>query len=86
MSEHLDTTRRHLGELGAMARKTEDAERRILAAAQEQLATLQAGLEQARARAVTGDDAAKDRYTDMVTERGRLEQVIARAHAALRPG
>lgn len=83
MNPNTDQTRRQLGELGAMAQQTEDMERRILSIATERLDAMQGDLERARVEALTGDDGAKTRYSDMVTERGRLEQIIATAHAVL---
>jgi hypothetical protein len=85
MNAHIENTRRQLGELGAMSRQTEAMERRILSIATERLDALQADLVRARSEAMAGDDEAKQRYTDMVTERGRLEQVIAAARAELGP-
>lgn len=83
MNAHIDNTRRQLGELGAIARQTEDMERRIMTIAIERLDAMQGDLERARVAALAGDDDAKARYTDMVAERGRLEQVIATARAEL---
>lgn len=86
MEAHLADTRRHLGELGAMARQTEDLERRILSIATQRLDAMQDELAQARVAALSGGDEAKARYTDLVAERGRLEQVIAAARAELGAG
>ncbi|ATI15641.1 hypothetical protein [Bordetella phage vB_BbrM_PHB04] len=83
MQAHIENTRRQLGELGAMAKQTEDMERRILARAQERLSEVDGQISDARVAALTGDDAAKQRYTDLVDERGRLHQVIAQAREAL---
>lgn len=85
MNAHIENTRRQLGELGAMAQQTEDMERRILSIATERLDALQPELARARAEAMAGDDEAKQRYIDIVAERGRLEQVIATARAELGP-
>lgn len=83
MKEHMDTTRRQLGELGAMAAQNEAMERKILARAEERLADVQGQLDGARASAMSGDDVAKQTYLDMVEEQGRLQQVIAQAKAVL---
>lgn len=83
MNAHIENTRRQLGDLGAMSRQTEDVERRILSIATKQLDAVLGNLDRARVEALTGDDDAKARYADMVTERGRLEQVIATARAEL---
>ena len=83
MKQHIDNTRRQLGELGAMAAQTEAMERKILERAQEQLGKIEGDLDRARVAAMTGDDTAKNQYTDMVAERGRLQQVIAHARQVL---
>ncbi len=83
MNRHVEDTRRQLGELGAMAHQTEAMERKILARAQEQLGKIEGDLDRARVAAMTGDDSAKNQYTNMVAERGRLQQVIAQARQLL---
>lgn len=83
MQKNIDTTRRQLGELATMAAQTEAMERKILARAQQQLAKVEGEIDQARADAMAGDDEAKQRYTHMVEERGRLQHVIAQANAVL---
>ncbi len=85
MKQHIDNTRRQLGELGAMAHQTEAMERKILERAQHHLKQIEGAIDNARADAMAGDDEAKQRYTDMVEERGRLQQVIAQANAVLNP-
>lgn len=83
MNTILGNTRRQLGELGAMSAQTDAMERKILHRSIDMLSDVEGKLEKARADAMHGDDAAKDRYTHLVEERGRLEQVIAQAHAVL---
>lgn len=83
MSQHIEDTRRQLGELAAMAAQTDAMERKILECAQEQLGKIEGDLDRARVAAMTGDDSAKSQYTDMVAERGRLQQVIAQARQLL---
>lgn len=85
MKQHIENTRRQLGELGAMAHQTEAMERTILERAHHHLAQIEGAIDNARADAMAGDDAAKQRYTDMVEERGRLQQVIAQANQVLTP-
>lgn len=68
-----------------MSKQTEDMERRIMSIAGTRLDEIQAKMASERVAAVTGDDEAKQRYADMVTERGRLQQVIATAREALGP-
>jgi len=83
MKQHIDNTRRQLGELGSMAAQNEAMERQILERSQTLLKKIEGEIDQARADAMAGDDKAKARYTDMVMERGRLHQVIAQARAVL---
>ena len=79
IDQHVSNTRRQLGELGSMAQQTEQMERHIMSIATERLNEIESKMDAARADAMAGDDKAKDHYTDMVEERGRLQQVIARA-------
>lgn len=83
MKEHIENTRLQLGELGAMSAQVERAERQILERAQALLTDIEGKMDKSRAEAMTGDDAAQSRYTDMVEERGRLQHVIARAQQVL---
>lgn len=83
MEHHIENTRRQLGELGAMAQQTEDMERRIMSIAQERLSGLEGQMDAARTAALAGGDEAKQHYSDLVMERGRLNQVIARSRQEL---
>ena len=85
MKERTEAIRRQLGELGAMAAQTEATERKIMERAQGMLADIKGKIDTVCAEAMAGDDDAKARYTDMVEERGRLQQVIAQARAVLAP-
>jgi hypothetical protein len=80
MQAHINTTHKQLGELAAMSRQTEDAERRILARATERLGEVQAELSAAGPKALTGGG---DKYMELVKERGQLQQVIAQARQVL---
>lgn len=79
MKNHIDTTRRHLGELGAMSAQNEAMERQILKRAQELLEEVQGKIPEAKAKSVKEPDA----YMALIEERGRLEQVIAQAREVL---
>lgn len=79
----IDDTRRHLGELGAMAAHVEQSERKILEHAEKMLTEVEAKLSALRAKALAGDGAASQAYQDAIAERGRLNQVIAQARANL---
>lgn len=85
MKQHIENTRRQLGELGAMSAQTEAMERKILERAHQQLAKVDGDMDKARADAMAGDDAAKNHYTGLIEERGRLHHVIAQANAVLDP-
>lgn len=85
MKQHIENTRRQLGELGAMSAQNEAVERKILERSQVLLKKIDGEIDQARVDAMTGDDAARSHYTDMVEERGRLQQVISQANAILSP-
>jgi 4-diphosphocytidyl-2C-methyl-D-erythritol kinase len=80
MQAHIDTTHKQLGELSVMARQTEDAERRILARANERLGEVETELKAAGAQALTGGG---DKYMALIRERGQLQQVIAQARQVL---
>lgn len=83
MKQHIENTRRQLGELGAMAAQNEAMERKILARAEEQLTAVESKMDAARAKAMAGTDEDKADYTALVTERGHLHQVIAQAKQVL---
>lgn len=83
MKQHIENTRRQLGELGVMAHQTDAMERKILARAEALLADVEKKIETTRQRAlVPGADEAMQ-YQDLIMERGRLHQVIAQAKAIL---
>lgn len=81
MQAHVDDTHRKLGELAAMSRQTEAAERQIMTRATERLEQVQVELKVAGAEAMTGGG---DKYMELIAERGQLQQVIAQARQHLR--
>lgn len=81
MKDHIETTRRQLGELGAMSAQNEAMERQILERAEKLLSEVEGKMDAARAASHKDPQA----YTDLVEERGRLQQVIAQARAILNP-
>lgn len=83
MKRHMDKARAHLGELHDLASKTATTEKNILAAAQKRHAEVCAAIERARPGIEAANDTAQQRYTDLVSERGQLEVVIAKARKAL---
>ena len=83
MKQHIENTRRQLGELGAMAAQNEAMERKILARAESQLTEVEGKIDAARVKAMAGTDEDKAAYTELVTERGHLHQVIAQAKQVL---
>lgn len=82
METHIKNTRRHLGELGAMSAQNEAAERKILERAEAMLTDVQKKIEAGRPKAVTDGDGGQT-YQDLILERGRLQQVIAKAKQVL---
>lgn len=83
MTQHIDNTRRQLGELAAMSAQTEAMERRIMERAQQQLAIVERSINSARSASMTGGKEKQDRYMELVLEQGRLQQVIAQARSVL---
>lgn len=83
MKAHMDAARTRLGELGALAARTEAAERRILELAEQRLEDVQAAITRARPGIEIAPPAAQDRYLSLVSERAQLSAVIARAKSAL---
>lgn len=83
MQAHIDNTRRKLGELASLSEKTESAERKILEHATKQLDQVDDDIVKARA-AANADPSQAQKYMDMVSERGRLMQVIAKSRSILR--
>lgn len=83
MKKHVERTRRNLGELHGLAGKTEADERRILARAEARLEEVNAMIERQRTGIDGAPDAAQDRYTALITERGQLGVVIAKARKSL---
>lgn len=83
MKPPIDDTRRQLGELGAMSAQCEAAERDILAKAEKRLTEAERRIAALRTEALTGDEDAETEYQHWIEERGRLQQVIARAKQAL---
>lgn len=82
LSEHLDAARKRVSHLHALARKTEVAERAILAGAQARLEAVERDIKALRPRALL-DQVAGDRYADLVKEAGTLKTVIAESQRVL---
>ncbi|MBU8545791.1 MULTISPECIES: hypothetical protein [Roseomonadaceae] len=79
--QQIEAARVRLAHLHVLDLQTEQAERRILAAAQERLKVVEAEISRLRPR-VDLDDAG-DQYQAMVLERGQLHIVIAEAQQQL---
>lgn len=75
---HIQAAKRRLCHLSGLSGRVDEAERRILEAANDRLGTVQAELEQLRPR-VNLDPAAAEQYQAHTLEVGQLRQVIARA-------
>ena len=83
MKRHIEKARAGLSDLHGLAAKTERTERNILAAAEKRHTEVCAAIERARPGVEAASESAQQRYTDLVTERGQLDVVIARARKAL---
>jgi|GEM_PF-2256876 len=83
MKQHIDNTRRQLGELATMSAQTEAMERKILARAEEKLTEVEDGIKKAKPLALVPGAAEAEKYQELIMERGRLHQVIAQAKAVL---
>jgi hypothetical protein len=79
----MEGARANLGELGELSQKTEAAERNILKSAEKRLTLVQQQIVRAQPGIEGADDAAQDRYTALITERGQLQMVIEKAKQAL---
>lgn len=83
MKAHIEKTRAQLGDLGALAKQTEAAERRILSSATKRLKEVQASIDRMQAGADSAPEKEQQRYLDLIEERGKLHTVIAKAKEAL---
>ena len=83
MKRHIANTRDQLGELHGLAAETEAAERRILVQAEARLEQVNAMIKRQRPGIEVAPQAGQDRYTALITERGQLQTVIAKARDVL---
>lgn len=83
MKAHIEKAQSHLGELAGLASKTENAERRILEAAEKRLDEVQVAIEKARPGIEAAPEEKQDEYLALITERGQLNTVIAKARSTL---
>ena len=78
--KHIDAARQRVAHLAALERASDEADKRIAKAATERLETVEAEIAKVRPSALIHDDAGT-RYTELVTERGHLLEVLRRASA-----
>ncbi|GAN83814.1 hypothetical protein NO263_03420 [Gluconacetobacter entanii] len=71
-----------LGSLGERQARIRAADQAILSAAQNQLVVVERRIESARMASLLSDEG-RDRFLDLIRERGKLLLVIADAQAAL---
>ena len=71
-----------LGDLSALASKTEAAERRILDQAEKRLGVIAGRLEEIKPRVLL-DESLSDEYQRLILERGKLGLVVAQARRVL---
>lgn len=83
MKQHIENTRRQLGELATMSAQTEAMERKILARAEAKLTEVEDGIKKAKPLALVPGAPEAEKYQELIMERGRLHQVIAQAKAVL---
>lgn len=83
MKRHISNSRARLGQLHALASKTESDERAILKKAEARLVEVSAGIERHRPGVESAPEASQDRYLSLVEERGQLHKIIAKAKANL---
>ena len=83
MKRHMEKARTGLGRLTALAAKTELSERKILDTAQKRRTAVTAEIRKLRPGIEGASDDDQDRYTDLVSERGQLDVVIAKAQKTL---
>jgi len=83
VKRHLSNTRARLGQLQALASKTEADERAILKKAEARLVEVNAGIERHRPGVESAPEASQDRYLSLVEERGQLHKVIAKSRTHL---
>lgn len=77
-----DEIRSKLGDLSALAAKTEATERRILENAEKRLAVIADRLDEIRPRVLL-DESLSDEYQRLILERGKLGIVVAQARRVL---
>lgn len=82
-TKHIAAARRRLGHLAGLEAETAAVERKILQAAEDRLAAVQADLERLRPRATMPGSEAAARYEELTLERGHLSLVIAQARQEL---
>jgi hypothetical protein len=80
MQDHMQTTRKSLSGLHMLAHQTRESEKRILDAAEEQLAQVEERIRETRPQAVISPTT---EYQGLIIERGRLQTVIGNARRAL---
>lgn len=83
MKRHMEKVRGDLADLGALAGKTEAAERNILASAEARLGAVVAEMKTLRPGIEAKADGDHQRYLDLTAEHGQLHLVISRAQKAL---
>ena len=82
MKQHIENVRRQIGELSSLAAKTDEAERKILEAAEKRLEWANGRMAELKASALTDGEAGKE-YQELAHERQRLDMVIAQARKNL---
>lgn len=79
---HIEGAKRRLVHLAGLSGRTEEAERKIMEAAEDRLTAIDADLSKLRAR-VNLDGNVADRYQALTLERGQCVLVVERAKQVL---
>lgn len=83
MKKHIINTRDKLGDLAGLADRTQRTEQRILEQAEKRLAEIQAKIDRSEKGVEGASEDGQSAYLELISERGQLQQVIARARTNL---
>ena len=83
MKKHIGNTQDRLGDLAGLADRTRRTEQRILEQAEKRLTEVQTKIDQSTKGIEGKSEDAQSEYMELISERGQLQQVIAKARANL---
>jgi len=79
MNQTMDTAKRQISELGAMAEQGKRMDKSILTAAISRLESIEEKLKELDVHGILSSYESADKYRELIHERGLLHQVISRA-------